>query len=451
MTERSFDCFQGSFADRPDRGVRFLVSPLLLGSLLESEMVQRVTRVARLPYLDGPVFLYADASPKPFGFPAGIVIRTQPGWLYPMAAPDMGCGYLVIDTGIRLDPEAAKTDALTSVLDEMIDAVGLHSPARKILSQPVGEILRHGLKAIDGPAEFSADTCPAEEGNSWEASLDALGGGKGDASFQNSLGSAAGHFVACYVVVDNFPPHNLEPGAVLAVVHVGSAPIRDHLNSTGFYARLAENSIGSGIASIDDAADGLFPVDISTADGKAFVGAAMGARNFGYVNRQLVADRVVRILRQRFSAAVVSDGKQLRHVDHVAFEMVGEGVRSRRGLQPLHKERLVFITGGEHTLGYLCSTGANSSMADDLCCHGAPVRDVEEITPHIWDDPDYGIDPNVILCWAGKMASNTSFNYRRFWSDVANLESVIAYLRHADIAHPAARLRPLLNYREKHL
>jgi len=79
------------------------------------------------------------------------------------------------------------------------------------------------------------------------------------------------------------------------------------------------------------------------------------------------------------------------------------------------------------------------------------VRDVEEITPHIWDDPDYGIDPNVILCWAGKMASNTSFNYRRFWSDVANLESVIAYLRHADIAHPAARLRPLLNYREKHL
>src|SRR6185437_1726278 len=70
MAEASFDCFQGSFADRPDRGVRFLVSSQLLGPLLASEMVQRVARVARLPYLDGPVSLYADASPKPFGFPA---------------------------------------------------------------------------------------------------------------------------------------------------------------------------------------------------------------------------------------------------------------------------------------------------------------------------------------------------------------------------------------------
>jgi tRNA-splicing ligase RtcB len=451
MAERYFDCFTGSFADRQDRGVRFLVSPQLLGPLLESEMVHRVTRIARLPYLDGLISLYADASPKPFGFPAGIVIRTQPGWLYPMAAPDMGCGYLVVDTGIRLEPEAVKTDVLASALDEMVYAVGLHSPGREMVRHPVDEILRHGLSAIGGPAEFSADACPAEEGNSWKASLDVLGGDTAGASFQHSLGSAAGHFVACYAVVDNFPPHDLETGAVLAVVHVGSAPIRDHLNNTGFYARLAENSISSGIASIEDAADGLFPVDISTAEGKAFLGAAMAARNFGYANRQLVADRVVRILRRRFSAAVVSTGKQLRHVDHVAFEAVGEGIRSRRGLQPLHAERLVFITGGEHTLGYLCSTGPNSPMVDGLCCHGAPVRDVEKITPHISDDPSYGIESNVVLYWAANMASNTSFDYRRFWSDVANLESVMAYLRHADIAHPAARLRPLLNYREKHL
>jgi len=451
MAEASFDCFQGSFADRPDRGVRFLVSSQLLGPLLASEMVQRVARVARLPYLDGPVSLYADASPKPFGFPAGIVVRTQPGWLYPMAAPDMGCGYLVADTGIRLEPEAVKTDVLASVLDEIVDAVALNSAAREIVPDPVSEILRHGLKAIGGPAEFSAASCPAEEDNSWEASLDALEGDAGDPSFQHSLGSAAGHFVACYVVVDSFHPRGPGPGTVLAIVHVGSAPIRDYLNRTGFYARLAENSVSSGAASIDDAADGLFPVDISTPEGKAFVGAAMAARNFGYANRQLVADRIVRILRRRFGAAVVSEGKQLRHVDHVAFEAAGDGIRSRRGLQPLHEERPVFITGGEHTLGYLCGTGASSSMADELCCHGAPVRDIDDITPRIWDDPAYGIDPNAVLRWAGTMASNTSFGHRRFWSDVASLESVMAYLRHADIAYPVVRLRPLLNYREKHL
>jgi hypothetical protein len=202
------------------------------------------------------------------------------------------------------------------------------------------------------------------------------------------------------------------------------------------------------MSSIEDTADGLFAVNTKTKLGASFVGAAMAARNFGYANRQLVAAKVVEILRRRFADQVVSDAEQLRHVDHVAFESLGEGIRSRRGLQPLSPHRPVFITGGEHTHAYLCTTGGNGALVDNLCCHGSPVREAAGLPTSIWTDPLFGTDPSQVRRWSAEMMSNTDIQDTRFWSDVLNLESVVSYLRTSDTAQPLARLRPFMNYRE---
>jgi tRNA-splicing ligase RtcB len=445
------DRYEAFFADAPERGVRYMLSAELLNYILGTEMEQRVSRIARLPYINGPVVIYPDAAPKPFGFPAGIVIQTQPGMLYPLAAPDMGCGYLVVDTGVEIDPESLDGGRFVPALNQLSEEIGLSSPTRKRVAQSAMEAMLTGVAGVGVPKHFSVATNPAEEANSWEPSVGIIDRDFVQSTLQRSLGSAAGHFVACYVVERTFDELAPPVGRVIAVTHIGAAPIRDHLNSQAFYAKLAENAIDSKISTIQDAADGLFAVDITTRDGSAFIGTAMAARNFGYANRQLVADRVVAVIRQQFSKETVTSAVQVRHVDHVAFEAVNGGsIRSRRGLQPLIPGRQVFLTGGEHAHAYMGVPDRNSALADDLCSHGSPLRDEMGFPPSIWDD-EHGIDPTSVRKWAHTMAANTRIRSERFWSDVANIEKVMSYMRRSRMVQPTARLRQVLNYKEENL
>jgi hypothetical protein len=449
MAGDQIDFFHAGFADGDGRGVRFLLGAELLSPLLQApQLLARVARISRLPFVDGSVTLFPDASPKPFGFPAGIVMHTSPGWLYPLSAPDMGCGYLVVDTGVEIDPDGIDRRLITSCLAEIIDAVQLSSTRREATPFDVAKAMREGLAAVGAPSHFSTAEHPAEETNSWEPATSALDPAFIESTLQSSFGSAAGHFVACYVVEQAFGSEGLPVGRVIAVAHVGAAPIRDHLNKSGFYLRLAEQAIESGVSTAEDTADGLFAVDMATDDGQALIAAAMAARNFGYANRQLVADRMTEVVHRWFRDNLVAEPHQIRHVDHVAFEAVDGKVRSRRGLQPMHPNRLVFITGGEYAHGYLAAEGGNAAAADHLCCHGSPVRDTNEIPSYIWENSQVAVDPGEASRWATTMAANTDLEARKFWSDLSNLEMVMAYLRRSDIARPVARLRPLMNYRE---
>ena len=448
MARLDVDYFEAHFADVPGRGVRLLMSSYLLGSLLQSPMMAQAARIARLPHVARPISIYPDASPKPFGFPAGVVVTTEPGWLYPLSAPDMGCGYLVVDTGIELDPEAIEDDLLDDTFDEFVAGIDVGSPEREKVTTSARAIMADGISAVGVPVHFGVDSAEAEESNSWLPRADLLDATFVDSDLQASLGSAAGHFVACYVVERSLSPASPPVGRVIVVVHVGAAPIRDHLNKLGVFAELAALAIDNGISTAEDAADGLFAVDLSSSRGGALLGAAMASRNFGYANRQLVADTVVRVLRSRLKRYAARDAVQLRHVDHVAFESVNGAVRSRRGLQPLHEQRPIFITGGEHTHGYLATTGQRPSAVDGLCCHGIPVRNTEVVPLSALAGAGSDLSPSSARGWADTMVSNTRFDEGRFWSESANLEIVMSYLAGSEIAHPAARLRQLMNYRE---
>ncbi|MGK5740378.1 RtcB family protein [Micromonospora sp. URMC 103] len=445
---RTFDVFEGRFGDAPTRGVRFLVGAEFLGPLLASPLRDRLARVARLPHVVGPVVAHPDVTAKPFGFPAGVALTTASGWLYPLSAPDMGCGYLVVDSGITIDPDGHDTAKLAAAYDAMTSRIGVDSPERPDVSVDVRAVLTAGLSAVGPPRTFDAAKAGAEENNSWPADVTLLDAGFIDAALRRSLGSAAGHFLACYVVQRPLLPSAPPAGRIVVVVHVGAAPIRDHLNRRGVFLELAEEAVRRGISTERDAADGLFGVDLETERGRALLGAAMAARNFGYANRQLVADRVVAALAEALPACVVAPAVQLRHVDHTAFERTEGGIRSRRGLQPVHADRPLFVTGGEHTHAYLCATGGNPAIGDGVCCHGAPVRDTPTVPPSVWDRPDLDVPPATLRGWVAAMVANTRFDEERFWTDVANLEGVVGQLAALDLAQPAARLRQLMNYRE---
>ncbi|MBX7266891.1 RtcB family protein [Micromonospora sp. Llam7] len=445
MTTRPLSVFHARFGDDPDRGARFLLTAEHLGPLLASPLGHQVARVARLPHVVGEIVAHPDVSAKPFGFPAGIALTTAPGWLYPLSAPDMGCGYLVLDSGITVDPDTDHP-ALAAAYEEMVRLIAVDSPSRADVGVDVRDVLTAGVAALGAPAGFHTADAPAEENNSWPARLDLLAGAAVDTVLRRSLGSAAGHFVACYLVERALLPGAPPPGRIIVVVHVGAAPIRDQLNRRGLFLDLAQEAVRRGISTPADAAAGLFAVDLDTASGQALLGTAMAARNFGYANRQIVAERVLAALSGtlRATAAAV----QLRHVDHTAFERVDAGIRARRGLQPLHPDRPVFVTGGEHTHAYLCHTGRSGALADDLVCHGAAVRETPGVPPALWDRPDLDVGPAQLRHWATTMHSNTRYDDHRFWTDVTNLEAVIGQLATIDLARPAARLRQLANYRE---
>lgn len=445
------DIFEARFSTAPDRGVRFLLDAQFLAPLLSSPLREQIGRVARLPYVVGPIVAHPDVSAKPFGFPAGIAVATQPGWFYPLSAPDMGCGYLVLDTGIEVDPDRIKPDILLAAYDRMVRHIGVGSAARPEATVRVHDVLTAGLGAAGPPEHFSTADAEAEESNSWSPDTALLDPDFINGTLRRSLGSASGHFVACYVVERRLLPSAPPVGRIIVVVHVGAAPIRDHLNRRGLFLELAQEAAHSGISTQQDAAAGLFAVDLDTKLGAQVLGVAMASRNFGYVNRQLVADRVLKALTAVLATQVVTPAAQLRHVDHTAFELVSDAIRSRRGLQPLHADRPVFITGDEHTHAYLCHTGGNGAVADGLCCHGIPIRDSISTPPTVWARADLDLAPGRLRDWADTMIANSEFNNSRFWAGSASLEGVIGQLAAADVARPAARLRQLINYREMSL
>ncbi|MER7676814.1 RtcB family protein [Streptomyces sp. NPDC096934] len=411
-------------------------------------MLSQLTDIARLPHLADRIVVYPDASPKPFGFPSGIVVTTTPDRLYPLSAPDMGCGYLVLDTGIALDPDDVNAHQLEAAFDEVTKRIGVASAFRPKVTTPVEEIMAGGLAAVGAPTHFSADCSPAEENNSWPTEFSSLDREFTRSTLQGSLGSASGHFVACYVVHRSISPVAPPSGRVIAVVHVGAAPIRDRLNQQGLLVELAAQAVESGISSVEDARKGLFTVDLTAPEGRAFLGMAMASRNFGYANRQLVADQLLEGLLSHLQEYAVREPVQLRHVDHVAFEAHHESIRSRRGLQPLHPTRPVFITGGEHTHAYLCDTGSSAEWVDGLCCHGVPTGYMTESSAPVPPRQSFHVEPEERRHWAHSMVSNTAFNKADFASCTSNLETVIRYLDDRSIAHPTAVLRQLMNYRE---
>jgi hypothetical protein len=422
---------------------RFLLSKSMMDRLAASGVPDLIKKVSTLRRIRHPLLVYPDASPKPYGFPNGIAIRTEPGWVYPLAAPDMGCGFELIDTGIELEDEISG-EQKTVLLSSIIDAVATSSRVRMPAQIDLREILLNGLSAVNEPQHFER-LRPSEEGNAWPASWAPLRASDLDA-LHDSLGAATGHFVAIHVVRAQFAEHAPPVGRLIVVVHIGAAPVRDLLNKMNYLLSLAEWSINAGVIDPESAASGFFPVSLDSVEGRHFIGLAMACRNFGYANRQIVADRVLEILSRIFPDRQLVAPVELRHVDHVAFEDGSESLLTRRGLQPMRTSRPLFIAGGAFSHAYICDTPVIGDPWGNLAPHGNPVLPRSIMGPAVakamatghYMDREYGRD----------LKSNVPFNEGQYLADTFSLEDQMLYMGAIGWSDIIALLSPIVNFQD---
>lgn len=436
------DCDIGGDASTLVSQPELLMSDHAKRALVDGELLRVVTRLGALPGVIAPVVVYPDASLKSFGFPNGISLHTTGDWIYPLAAPDMGCGFETIDTGIDLP--GGSVAHLRSILNDLRSEIGTASPSR--VRVRVGDLqtyLARGLAGVSPPRNFHRAT-PSEEANSWEpASIPLLGN---HANVADAVGAATGHFVALHIVQESDDVDSLPPGRVVLVVHTGSAPIRDVLNNRGYYLELAQWSVSHGYSEPSAAARGMFGVPVDTLQGREFLSLAMACRNFGYANREVVADRVLEILLRYWRRSQTSDAREIRHVDHVAIERFGdETLRARRGLQPVSATRRTFIAGGAFSHAYLCNTAA--SIGGGLCPHGAPVLPEYRLAKYVSDTTGWGAR-NRGFGAGDRLLSNVNFDEQSFLADVFNLEEMLSYTEAAHWVMRSALVSPLLNYQD---
>jgi tRNA-splicing ligase RtcB len=422
---------------------RFLLSGPMLGRLAASGVIDLIEEVSTLPHIRHPLLIYPDASPKRYGFPNGIALTTDPGWVYPLSAPDMGCGFELIDTGIELDPEAPN-EQKAALLSSINCTIATSSRARVRVKTSVREILLNGLSAVSEPTEFER-LRPSEEHNTWPASCVPLNASDLD-TLQDSLGAATGHFVAVHMVRERHAEHAPPLGRIIVVVHTGAAPIRDLLNARRYLLTLAEWSIDAGLIDPESAASGLFPIPLESLEGREFIGLAMACRNFGYANRQIVADRVLQTISRVLSNRQIASAVELRHVDHVAFEGESGAVLARRGLQPIHTRRPSFIAGGAFSHAYICDTPAERAPWGNLSPHGNPVLPRSIMGPVVarvaesdqYLDRGYGRD----------LESNIPFDEDQYLADTFSLEDQMRYMTAMGWSRRIALLSPLVNFQD---
>jgi hypothetical protein len=422
------------------RAPEILASGRLLELLSGSGLVEELTRVAALPYLARPPIVYPDASPKPFGFPSGVALLTLPNWFYPLAAPDLGCGYEVIDTGIDLAWNDVTEERLITLLTDIDRLVSSRSAIAEHVRGGARSVLERGVDALNPPRLFSRKPWDISGSQSWEPRVDLMTDADADHA-SRLLGAAAGHFVAIYRVASSVSTLSLAEGRLILVVHTGSAPIRDALNRRGLFLFMAEQSVGSGASTPAQARDGMFAQSAHTDLGRSYLGLTVACRNYGYANRQIVADRVLELLFHHFGGLKTSEAIELQHQDHVAFELFQGAIRARRGIQPLNANEVVFITGGAFTEAYLCQPGAQDPRHGGLCPHGAPV----------YRSGRAAADLNSTS--AGRRVfrlpvTNCSFAPEAHRADLENLDALMTHLADSDWVRPAITLEPFLNYRD---
>jgi RNA-splicing ligase RtcB len=437
--------------ERPSEAlcVRAYADEYLGSRLIGSELPERLSRLALAPGVSGPIELYPDVTIKTAGFPAGMAacFGSDP-YIYPLAAPDLGCGYDVVALG-RLGAEAGE---LTSDdFDGLVRSIAIGSPDRVRLALDIRSAMRTGLDDVNASL-YSYEYAVPEGGNSWPASVDEFSP-QAFERIADRLGSAAGHFVSVYSVesiLDERAAAVIDKDELVVVVHIGSAPVRDLLAST-LLPELAEASISRYGVEPDLVMCGMFGVPLASDHARRFLGAAMAARNFGWINRHAVAQTVVTQL-ERAGRPGRSIPRLLRHVDHVAFEQDEHAkVITRRGVQPLHHDSpLTFVTGGEHTHAYLCLAGLEVGSFGARCGHGTPMWRHDEVPSRAFD-LHTPIDIEKARAWTAAMFTNRSVDWAQWTSDISNLELLITYMEEAKMATRAARLKPIMNYHELRL
>ncbi len=384
-------------SERPDMRVpaRVFATRDILDAIGEDRSLEQLENVATLPGIVEAAIAMPDIH-QGYGFPVGGLAATDldDGIVSPGGVGyDINCGVRLLVMAIGAEELGDRKQALVHEISRAVPAGTGRKGTLVFRGANLDRVLERGPRALLERGIGTEDDVQHTE------SLGCLEGADPDAVSERArergsrqlgtLGSG-NHFIEVQRVERIFDEdaaraYGLSPGLVTILIHSGSRGF-GHQVCTDYVKRMDRALAGHGIELPDRQ---LACAPISSADGRAYLGAMAAAGNFAWANRAALAHAVRESIRRVVGDEVADETRQVYDVAHnVAKLEVYDGRRlcvhrkgATRAFPPGHPEipadyqevgQPVFIPGSMGTSSFVLA-GREGSMRRSFgtTCHGA--------------------------------------------------------------------------------
>ena len=445
--------------------VRVFADDVLLSQMMRDRSFAQLMNVAMLPGIVDAAYGMPDMH-EGYGFPVGGVAATDAfaGVISPGGIGfDINCGVRLLSSELTMPDVAPRLEALVHELSRSVPAgFGRQSRTLALDSGQMSRVLEEGVPYLVRELKLGReeDLERIESGGSLEAARADRVSPRAVDRGHAQLGTLGGgnHFIEVQVVDEVYDDAaarrlGLGLGRVTVLIHTGSRGLGHQVCTD--YVRVMDRAMSRHGISVMDRQLACAP--LSSVEGREYFSAMCAAANFGWCNRQVIAERARQVFARMLGSAgtlcLVYDvahntAKIERYGDRVlcvhrkgatrAFGPTsGEIPKAYRGLgQP------VFIPGTMGTRSYvLVGTDAARDISFASACHGAgramsrgaAKRTVTgaEVRRQLTAQ---GI---VVRCASNEeLAEEAPLAYK-------DAERVVEVVQRAGIARKVARLRPI--------
>ncbi len=388
------------FPRRPEAGMRvparIFADEELLGQIHRDRSIAQLLNVTTLPGIVDAALGMPDMH-EGYGFPVGGVAATE---LPDGVVSPGGIGF-DINCGVRLLVSELEERDVAPVLEPLVHELSRSVPAgygrhgrlaltRDELDRVLGEgcpylVREHGLGSPEDLAlvESGGVIAAADPGQvsehakrRGEDQLGTLGGGN--------------HFIEVQVVEAIFDEAaaralRLTPGRVTVLVHTGSRGLGHQVCTD--HVQVMDRALHRYGITVPDRQ--LACVPLSTPEGRSYFGAMCAAANFGFCNRQVIAERARDVFRRVLAGRPGAELRLVYDVAHNTAKIEQHGGRrlcvhrkgATRAFGPSSEEipapyraigQPVLIPGSMGTASHvLVGTDAAGALSFGSTCHGA--------------------------------------------------------------------------------
>lgn len=356
---------------------------------LEADAVRQLACLAAVRHPDGGrparVFATPDFHPGDSGIAIGSVMASRDVLVPQAVGTDINCGMRLHTVGLSVDRFLERKDALVALLrgdfllgtrDTAVDGdamramftAGLPAFVDAVRRRPRGNLARMDLDGITRELDRVHDRGTMAGATTWAPETLACADGIVRDDGLATIGRG-NHFVEVQVVDEIVDRRlawawGLVRGQVAFMVHSGSRKVGKVVGT-----RWADRAREAWPAGVRHPPSGIFPLSWTSQPElcRSYLEAEATAANYGFVNRQLLADLVRLRLREVWGDI---DAPLVADIPHnLTFCEDGHHV-SRKGACPAHDGQVVLIPGSMGTASYV-AVGLGNDRFLSSASHGA--------------------------------------------------------------------------------
>lgn len=437
----------------------------LLGAMLQGEAMHQLLNVATLPGVTQCVYGMPDMH-EGYGFPVGGVAATRMphGVVSPGGVGfDINCGVRLLTTPLPRK-ELGDLTPLVHELSRSIPAGAGKEGPLELAPAELDGVLEQGSPYLvrEKGLGLPQDLDHTESGGCLPAANPGQVSERAKLRGHGQLGTmgSGNHFVEVQLVEKLYDAPaaasmGLEEGRLTVLIHTGSRGLGHQVCTD--YVRLMDSRLLTYGITLPDRQLSCAPAD--SPEGRAYLSAMAAAANFAWCNRQLITDRVRRVLTRLFPSLRPEEVRLVYDVAHNIAKLEEHGGERvcvhRKGatrafgpghpeLPPTYREtgQPVFIPGSMGTGSYvMAGMGTSEQRSWGSACHGAGrslsrTAAKKQVTgAQLRRELEAG--GIVVRCPSNQgLAEEAPFAYK-------DVERVAEVVECAGLARRVARLRPL--------